>query len=368
MVKASRLAGWILAGIGLAATSVQAKPEFLDTLLSTYKPYAAALETRSCANCHASDSDFTQMNPYGKDVKAALKASGGMVVTPAVLKQVENLDSVHNGSTNLAKIQAGLAPGDPKSIPPKSAAPTPASTPPAPAAAGGKAAPAPAQTGVKPAPAPTPASNASSHAKPGAPTAPAPASSSHPAAPAATGTAPAPATSPAPAPTNTAPAAATETTASAPSTPAPAPEEETSWIPKNGFHPAIVHFPIALFLAGIALDLAGYIKKSKTLLYAGWYNLVLAAISAVCAILTGILALMYSHAPIGGGNGLSLIGQHMLLAIVAAFLMWIMVSLRVHRHEEMGTGSRTLYFLLAAACILLISYAGHLGGKFVYGS
>src|SRR4051812_40152224 len=72
-------------------------------------------------------------------------------------------------------------------------------------------------------------------------------------------------------------------------TPPPAPKP-SNFPPKNGFHPAIVHFPIALLIAGLLLDLAGLIWKQKTLLFAGWYNLVLALVFSFSAIASGFLA------------------------------------------------------------------------------
>jgi hypothetical protein len=51
------------------------------------------------------------------------------------------------------------------------------------------------------------------------------------------------------------------------------------------------------------------------------------------------------HAPFTG-----LIRQHILLAVAASVLIWMMVGLRVHRHEQMSLPLRVLYYVLAAAC------------------
>src|SRR5579871_1905420 len=129
-----------------------------------------------------------------------------------------------------------------------------------------------------------------------------------------------------------------------------------SLIPKNVFHPAIVHFPIALFIAGLLLDFLGWRRHQRTLLLAGWYNLVLAAVSAIGAISSGLLAMFRMHLPFAG-----LIFTHLLLACVASVLMWIMVALRIHRHEKMTVSLRVTYYVVAVATLVLISYAGHLG-------
>src|SRR5579884_4135745 len=96
----------------LSLTTVQAKPEYLDVLVQTYKPYSKALEDRSCANCHVSNSDFTR-NPYGKQVAIAMEQAGTKDLTPAVLQSIENTDIFGDGSAVIAKIKAGAAPGAP---------------------------------------------------------------------------------------------------------------------------------------------------------------------------------------------------------------------------------------------------------------
>jgi uncharacterized membrane protein len=52
-------------------------------------------------------------------------------------------------------------------------------------------------------------------------------------------------------------------------------------------HPMIVHFPIALLFASVALDWAGYWLKHPNLTRAGFYILVLGALGAGGAALTG---------------------------------------------------------------------------------
>lgn len=142
----------------------------------------------------------------------------------------------------------------------------------------------------------------------------------------------------------------------------PAPPAPKPLVPKNGFHPAIVHFPIALLIAGLFLDLMGLVFKRPNLLVAGWYNLVLGALSSFGAVASGFLAMYMIKLPYKG-----LIFTHLKLALLVTVLMWVMVALRVHRHEKMKIGIRVVYYGLALAAFLIISYTGHLGGAFVYG-
>ncbi len=252
----------------LGATAAQARPEYLDVLTQTYKPYSAQLQDRSCANCHVSNSDFAR-NAYGKQIAIELEQAGTQELTPAILHKIETMDLSGSGSTVLDNIKAGRSP----------------------AAAG----------------------------------------------------------------------AGTGKTAGAPGQ-APSAAPKKPWFPRYAYHPAIVHFPIALFIAGLLLDFIGMIRKNRTLLLAGWYNLALAAITAVAGLITGYTALVLMHVPFTG-----IIRQHIITAVVSSIIIWILVAMRIHRHEKMNLRMRVIYYVLAAACFLLISYAGHLGGMFVYG-
>lgn len=144
--------------------------------------------------------------------------------------------------------------------------------------------------------------------------------------------------------------------------PSPAPKKPKPLIPKNAFHPAIVHFPIALFMAGLFLDALGMWKKHKTLLLAGWYNLLLGAISTLASIASGLTAMTIMHLPYKG-----LIFNHLVLACIGTAIMWAMVALRYKRHEKMSAGLRAVYYVLAVTGVVLIALSAHLGGDFVYG-
>ena len=143
---------------------------------------------------------------------------------------------------------------------------------------------------------------------------------------------------------------------------APAPKQNPL-LPKNAFHPAIVHFPIALFIAGLFLDFLGMWKKHKTMLLAGYYNLVLGAISTLVSIISGVTAMLRMHLPFGSG----VIFQHLLLACIGTVIMWLMLALRFNRHDKMSTPLRVTYYVLAVIGVILIAYSAHLGGSFVYG-
>lgn len=101
----------VVLGIALAASAATARPQYKFVFLERYKPpRGSALDTAGCATCHVGDT--TRLNPYGKDLDKALKASKSSKLTVAVLKKVENLDSDKDGVKNVVEIRAGSLPGD----------------------------------------------------------------------------------------------------------------------------------------------------------------------------------------------------------------------------------------------------------------
>ena len=59
---------------------------------------------------------------------------------------------------------------------------------------------------------------------------------------------------------------------------------------KHAQHVAMVHFPIALIFVSVLFDLLSLRKQSLALLRAAYYTVIVAAISAVPTIATGVLA------------------------------------------------------------------------------
>lgn len=95
--------------------SVLALATFYKVVNDTYKPaVGSALQKASCATCHIKIG-AKDLNPYGKDLKAALGKANTKALTADILKGVEGLDSDKDGATNGAEMKKGTLPGDPKS-------------------------------------------------------------------------------------------------------------------------------------------------------------------------------------------------------------------------------------------------------------
>ena len=100
-----------------------ALPAFPPVVMKTYQPKtggAVANAAQKCTLCHV---QVPKLNPYGVEIKAALKAAGTKNLTPEILHAVDEKDSDGDGATNTQEIAADTLPGDPASKPAVIAAP-----------------------------------------------------------------------------------------------------------------------------------------------------------------------------------------------------------------------------------------------------
>lgn len=59
---------------------------------------------------------------------------------------------------------------------------------------------------------------------------------------------------------------------------------------RHAQHVVLAHFPIALFLIGVVFDFAAHWKRDADLAVVAYYDLLVAAISTLPVVATGILA------------------------------------------------------------------------------
>ena len=65
---------------------------------------------------------------------------------------------------------------------------------------------------------------------------------------------------------------------------------KTVLLAKHAQHVVLIHFPIALFLTAVAFDLIAHWTKRPGLADSAYYNLLVAAVSTLPVLATGILA------------------------------------------------------------------------------
>ena len=95
-------------------------------------------------------------------------------------------------------------------------------------------------------------------------------------------------------------------------------DPRTILLAKHAQHVVIIHFPIALFITGVGLDLLSRGKRNSQLASAAYFNLSIAAATVIPAILTGLLAWQFA---LDGKRLKGLLLLHVIAASIAAALV-----------------------------------------------
>jgi uncharacterized membrane protein len=128
---------------------------------------------------------------------------------------------------------------------------------------------------------------------------------------------------------------------------------------RHAQHVVLIHFPIALFLAGVAFDVAAHWTKRWALAATAYYNFLVAAISTPLVVATGLLAWTFQ---LEGQNLRGILLQHLVLGVASSVMMclvWYMHFRSRHRSEQTLPSYRLPMELVATA---LVGITAHLGG------
>jgi uncharacterized membrane protein len=133
---------------------------------------------------------------------------------------------------------------------------------------------------------------------------------------------------------------------------------KTVLLAKHAQHVVLIHFPIALFLTAVAFDLIAQWTKRRGLADAAYYNLLVAAVSTLPVLATGILAWQFQ---LEGQKLKGILLLHLVLACVSTTMIWLVwwMHFRARRRAEALPGYRLAVELLGVG---LVALTGHLGG------
>jgi len=128
---------------------------------------------------------------------------------------------------------------------------------------------------------------------------------------------------------------------------------------KHAQHVVLIHFPIALFVAGVAFDLLAVWRQSRGLAMAVYYNLTAAAISTLPAAATGVLAWQWQ---LDGKHLKGILLLHLILGLLSTALIWIVwwLHFRVRRTPQLALPAYR--FPIELLSVPLVALTGHLGG------
>jgi uncharacterized membrane protein len=132
----------------------------------------------------------------------------------------------------------------------------------------------------------------------------------------------------------------------------------TVLLAKHAQHVVLIHFPIALFVAGVAFDLIAHWTKRRSLEDAAYYNFLAAAISTLPVLVTGVLAWKFA---LEGQRLKGVLLEHLVLgwlSTLAICSVWWMHR-RARRLQQALPAYRAVIEFLG---VTLVGLTGHLGG------
>jgi len=133
---------------------------------------------------------------------------------------------------------------------------------------------------------------------------------------------------------------------------------KSALLAKHAQHVVLVHFPIALFLTGVAFDLSAQWRKRQALADAAYYNFLVAAVATLPVLASGLLAWQWQ---LEGQKLKGILLLHLVLGCVSGIMIWLVWWL-YYRARSGATAVSRYRVLLELLGVGLIALTGHLGG------
>ena len=136
-------------------------------------------------------------------------------------------------------------------------------------------------------------------------------------------------------------------------------DPHTAIFAKHAQHVVIIHFPIALFIAGVTFDFISTWTRRKDLALVAYCSFCGALLTAVPAVLTGLLAWRWE---LDGRRLKGILLMHLLSG--SASLVLIAAVWWVHWRFKRGTGEKppASRWMLEVLAVAVVAMTGHLGG------
>jgi len=136
-----------------------------------------------------------------------------------------------------------------------------------------------------------------------------------------------------------------------------------SFLPMESVHPLIVHFPIALLMTAVFLDITAMALKRPQFHRVALWNLSLGTVGAAVAVRTGLWAAEIAKHTFEIHQVMEL---HRKLGIATLILGVLIVGWRLWKRDRLGKRARVIVLIGMLAMAGTLGYGSHLGGRLVF--
>jgi uncharacterized membrane protein len=134
---------------------------------------------------------------------------------------------------------------------------------------------------------------------------------------------------------------------------------KTLLLARHAQHVVLIHFPIALFIVAVAFDCVAQRTKNQTLAAAAYFNLLLAAISTVPVVATGLAAWQWA---LEGQKLKGILLMHLVLGCTSSVLIWAVFLIHWRARRRHLESLPKYRLVIEAFAILIVMLTAHLGG------
>jgi uncharacterized membrane protein len=128
---------------------------------------------------------------------------------------------------------------------------------------------------------------------------------------------------------------------------------------KHTQHVVLIHFPIALFITGVAFDFVAKWARQRILAAAAYCNLVAAAVATLPVLVSGILAWQWQ---LDGQRLKGILLMHLILGCASSLLIWGVCLIHIRAQRKLGGVLPGYRIPIEALGVALVTLTGHLGG------
>lgn len=128
---------------------------------------------------------------------------------------------------------------------------------------------------------------------------------------------------------------------------------------KHAQHVVLIHFPIALFIAGAVFDFLALWTKKQSLAAAAYFNFFVAAVASIPTLITGLLAWQWQ---LEGQRLKGTLLLHLIFGIASGALVCVVWLAHWTARRAQNHKLRLFCLPLEALTTVLLAVTGHLGG------